>query len=64
VKTQIWIAVSVYVLVAIVRKWLRLECSLYQILQILNLTLSRKRPSHMPFRPFTRTLISPQRSTN
>jgi len=39
VKTQIWIAVSVYVLVAIVRKRLRLEASLYQILQILSLTL-------------------------
>jgi hypothetical protein len=37
VKTQIWIAVSVYVLVAIVRNRLRLEASLYQILQILNL---------------------------
>jgi len=39
VKTQIWIAVSVYVLVAIVRKRLGLEGSLYQILQILSLTL-------------------------
>src|SRR6266568_1632053 len=39
VKTQIWIAVSVYVLVAIVRKRLGLEASLYQILQILSLTL-------------------------
>ncbi len=38
-KTQIWIAVSVYVLVAIVRKRLGLEVSLYQILQILGLTL-------------------------
>jgi Transposase DDE domain len=36
VKTQIWIAVSVYVLVAIVRKRLGLEMSLYQILQILK----------------------------
>ena len=39
VKTQIWIAVSVYVLVAIVRKRLGLEASLYQILQILSVTL-------------------------
>ena len=39
VKTQIWIAVSVYVLVAIVRKRLGIEGSLYQILQILSLTL-------------------------
>ena len=44
VKTQIWIAVSVYVLVAIVRKRLALEMSLYQILQILSLTLFEKTP--------------------
>ena len=44
VKTQIWIAVSVYVLVAIVRKQLRLEASLYQILQVLSLTLFEKTP--------------------
>ena len=44
VKTQIWIAVSVYVLVAIVRKKLGLEASLYQILQILSVTLFEKTP--------------------
>jgi len=44
VKTQIWIAVSVYVLVAIVRKRLGLEVSLYQILQILSVTLFEKMP--------------------
>ena len=44
VKTQIWIAVSVYVLVAIVRKRLGLEASLYQILQILSLSLFEKTP--------------------
>ena len=44
VKTQIWIAVSVYVLVAIVRKRLGLEASLYQILQTLGLTLFEKTP--------------------
>src|SRR5579864_8601938 len=44
VKTQIWIAVSVYVLVAIVRKRLGLEASLYQILQILSLSLFEKMP--------------------
>ena len=44
VKTQIWIAVSVYVLVAIVRKRLALEASLYQILQILSVTLFEKAP--------------------
>jgi len=44
VKTQIWIAVSVYVLVAIVRKRLGLDLSLYQILQILSLSLFEKTP--------------------
>src|SRR2546427_5943650 len=44
VKTQIWIAVSIYVLVAIVRKRLGLEMSLYQILQIFSITLLEKLP--------------------
>ena len=44
VKTQIWVAVSIYVLVAIVRKRLDLEASLYQILQILSVTLFEKTP--------------------
>src|SRR3984893_9413212 len=44
VKTQIWVAVSVYVLVAIVRKRLALEASLYQILQILSVTPFEKMP--------------------
>jgi hypothetical protein len=44
VKTQIWIAVTVYVLVAIVRKRLELKVSLYQILQILSVTLFEKTP--------------------
>jgi len=44
VKTQIWIAVSTYVLVAILRKRLRLEVSFYQVLQILSLTLFEKMP--------------------
>ncbi len=44
VKTQIWIAISVYVLVAIVKKHLRLEQSLYTILQILSITLFEKIP--------------------
>jgi hypothetical protein len=44
VKTQIWIAVSVYVMVAIIRKRLGLEASLYQILQILSVTLFEKTP--------------------
>jgi len=44
VKTQIWIAISVYVLVAIVKKQLGLEMNLYTILQILSVTLFEKMP--------------------
>jgi transposase len=44
VKTQIWIAISVYVLVAIVKKRLALEASLYTLLQILSITLFEKMP--------------------
>ena len=44
VKTQIWIALSVYVLVAIVRKRLGLEVSLYKLLQILSVTIFEKTP--------------------
>jgi Domain of unknown function (DUF4372)/Transposase DDE domain len=44
VKTQIWIAVSVYVLIAIVRKRLNVSASLYQLLQILSLTVFERLP--------------------
>jgi len=44
VKTQIWIAIAVYVLVAIVKKQLHLDLSLYTILQILSVTLFEKTP--------------------
>jgi hypothetical protein len=44
VKTQVWIAISVYVLVAIVKKELQIDRSLYEILQILSLTLFEKTP--------------------
>jgi len=44
VKTQVWIAVSIYVLVALVKKELRLERSLYEILQILSVALFEKTP--------------------
>jgi hypothetical protein len=42
VKTQVWVAVSVYVLVAIVKKQLALDLSLYKILQILSVTIFEK----------------------
>jgi hypothetical protein len=44
VKTQVWIAVSVYVLVAIVKKRLGLEASLHEILQVLSVTLFEQVP--------------------
>ena len=44
VKTQVWIAVSVYVLVAIIKKRLNLDINLYTILQILSVTIFEKIP--------------------
>jgi hypothetical protein len=52
VKTQIWIAISIYVLVAIIRKRLGVEASLYQILQILSVTLFEKTPILRAFQVF------------
>ena len=49
VKSQIWIAVSVYVLVAIVKKHLNLDASLYTLLQIFSLTLFEKMPIQQAF---------------
>jgi hypothetical protein len=49
VKSQIWIAVSVYVLVAIIKKRLSLQVSLYSLLQILSLTLFEKMPIQQAF---------------
>jgi len=44
VKTQIWIAIAIYVLIAIIKKQLKLEQSLYTILQILSVTMFEKTP--------------------
>ena len=49
VKSQIWIAVSIYVLIAIVKKRLNLDASLYTLLQILSLTLFEKMPLQQAF---------------
>jgi hypothetical protein len=49
VKTQIWIAVAVYVLVAIVKKRMQISLSLYTILQVLSLTLFEKMPLYQAF---------------
>jgi len=57
VKTQIWIAIAVYVLVAIVKKQLHLDLSLYTILQILSVTLFEKTPILEGF-----SIIPPQES--
>ena len=49
VKAQIWVAVSVYVLVAIIKKRLDLEVSLYTLLQVLSVTLFEKIPLNKGF---------------
>jgi hypothetical protein len=48
VKAQIWSAVCVYVLVAIIKQRLRIKASLYEILQILSFTLFEKNRAFMP----------------
>jgi len=55
VKTQIWIAISVYVLVAIIKKRLNLEMSLYTFLQILSVTAFEKMPILQVLREFSDT---------
>jgi hypothetical protein len=49
VKTQVWIAVCTYLLVAIIRKRLGLNLSLYTILQVLSLSLFEKTPLNRTF---------------
>ena len=61
VKSQIWIAVSVYVLVAILKKRLCLSASLYEILQILSLTMFERTPLDQLL---TRTPPSPDQPEN
>jgi hypothetical protein len=51
VKTQIWIAISTYVLVAIMKKRLKIDLTLYTILQILSITLFEKMPILQAFTP-------------
>ncbi len=59
VKTQIWSAICVYVLVAIVKKRLGLKASLYEILQILSLSLFEKTPILQLFSAPTPQIIMP-----
>ncbi|UIF87989.1 IS4 family transposase (plasmid) [Cupriavidus necator] len=51
VKTQIWCAVSIYVLIAIVKKELQLNASLYTLLQILSVSVFEKTPISQAFQP-------------
>lgn len=60
VKTQIWIAISVYVLVAIIRKELKLERSLHEILQIISILLFEKTPLKQALTENLYTLKEPQ----
>jgi len=62
VKTQIWIAISVYVLVAIIKKQLNSSLSLYTILQILSLTMLEKVPLDQLVMEFDRNRITPENS--
>ena len=62
VKTQIWIAVTVYVLVAVLRKRLGLSAELYTILQVLSLTLFEKTPIFKLFSDIDYNLSNPKNS--
>ncbi len=55
VKTQVWIAISVYLLVAIVKKQLNIDSSLYTILQIISVTVFEKTPLLQAFEPMNYT---------
>jgi hypothetical protein len=57
VKTQVWVALSVYVLVAIVKKQLGLNLSLHQILEILSVTIFEKSPILEVFSNFNEQLV-------
>lgn len=56
VKTQVWVALSIYLLVAILKKRLNLDLSLHQILQILSISLFEKNPILQGFREFNHQL--------
>ena len=58
-KTQIWIAISTYLLIAIVKKELRIEQSLYTILQILSVSLFERTPILKAFQEWDHTSHEP-----
>ncbi len=59
VKTQVWVAVAIYALIAIVKKQIGLPFSLYQILQILSVTIFEKTPILQGFSNFTEETENP-----
>jgi len=59
VKTQIWCAVSTYVLIAIIEKELKLDASLYTLLQILSVSVFEKTPILWAFRPEDHGMAQP-----
>lgn len=59
VKTQIWCAVSTYVLIAIIKKELKLDASLYTLLQILSVSVFEKTPFLWAFRPEDHGMAQP-----
>jgi len=62
VKTQVWVAISVYVLVAILKKQLQLDLSLYKILQILSVTIFEKSPISLAFSQYNDRVSEPDPS--
>jgi hypothetical protein len=64
VKTRLWIAVTVYVLIAIVKKRLALHASLYTILQMVSVTAFEKMPLDQPLGASARAIASPNQITN
>ena len=63
VKTQVWVAISVYVLVAILKKQLQLDLSLYKILQILSVTIFKKSPILLAFSQYNEQVPTTDPST-
>lgn len=59
VKTQVWVAITVYVLVAILKKQLQLDLSLYKILQILSVTIFEKTPISWAFSHYNDRIQEP-----
>jgi transposase len=59
VKTQVWVAIAVYVLVAILKRQLGLNQSLHEILQILSITIFEKSPISLAFSQYNDRILEP-----